>query len=62
VGARKDLDEGAHKSINGLLSTPAEHALQAIICPKYCKTVRITSPFFLFLDSWFFPAAPLLPE
>jgi len=37
VGAGKDLAWGAHKSINGPLSGPAKHAVQAILYQVQCK-------------------------
>jgi len=59
VGAGKDLAQGAHKSINGLLSGPAKHALQAILSSSLQNFKGTTS---VIIIPWFFLAAPLLPE
>ena len=39
--AGKDLALGAHKSINGLMSGPAKHALQAILYQAHCQSLRV---------------------
>jgi len=53
VGSGKDLASGAHKSLDGLQSGPAKHALQVILYQAYCKISRVSLLFFSFLDfSW----------
>jgi len=46
-----DLAWGAQKSINGVLSGPVKHALQAIFDQAHCKILRLISVFFSYLDS-----------
>jgi len=40
-----DLALGAHKSINGVLSGPAKHALQAILYQANGKNLRLAPLF-----------------
>jgi len=58
VGAGKDFTYGAYKSINGVLSGPAKHALQAICWHLHYKILRLLSLLFTFLH---FSAALLVP-
>ena len=44
VGAGMDLDWGALTSIMGVLSRPANHALQTILYQAHCIILRLPPP------------------